>query len=113
MFMMLMNGNMKQFEVYDVELDPTVGSEIKKRRPCVIISPDAMNKNLQTIIIAPLTHTIKGYPSRVPSMVKGQAGEIVLDQVRAVDKTRLKTKKGSVDKNTAAQVKAVLQTMFS
>jgi len=104
---------MKQFDVYDVELDPTIGSEMRKRRPCLILSPDAMNKNLQTVIIAPLTHTIKGYPSRIQSAFGKQPGEIVLDQMRSVDKTRLKNKKGSLDKITAEQVKAVLQTMFS
>ena len=104
---------MKQFDVYEVELDPTIGSEMKKRRPCVILSPDAMNKNLQTVIIAPLTHTIRGYPSRIPSAFGKQTGEIVLDQMKSVDKIRLKNKKGSLDKITAEQVKAVLQTMFS
>jgi len=104
---------MNQFDIYSVDLDPVKGAEMKKTRPAVIISPDVMNKNLKTVLIAPLTHTIKGYPSRVASNVGGQAGEIALDQMRAVDKARLKKKKGTIDKATAANVKAVLQTMFS
>lgn len=104
---------MKQFEVYNVGLNPTKGAEINKERPAVIISPDAMNKNLNTVIIAPLTHTVKGYPSRVPSNFGGQAGEIVLDQIRAVDKTRLKQKRGTVDKTMQTHIKSILATMFS
>jgi mRNA interferase MazF len=104
---------MHQFDVYNVALDPTKGSEIKNTRPAVIISPDAMNRNLRTVIIAPLTHTVKNYPSRVPSFFGGQAGEVVLDQIRTVDKTRLKKKIGTVDRVTASNIKAVLQTMFS
>jgi mRNA interferase MazF len=107
------SGNMKQFDVYQVNLDPTKGAEIKKTRPAVIISPDAMNKNLKTVLLAPLTHTIKGFPSRVPSTFAGQPGEIVLDQIRAVDKSRLKQKKGAVDAITASNIKKVLVTMFS
>jgi len=104
---------MNQFDVHTVDLNPTQGSEMKKIRPAVIISPNVMNKHLDTVIIAPLTHTIKGYPSRVPSQFGGEAGEIVLDQLRAVDKTRLKQKQGRVIGTTAANIKAVLATMFS
>lgn len=107
------NGDMKQFEVYNVELDPAKGSEINNTRPAVIISPDAMNKNLKTVIIAPLTHTIKKYPSRVISSFAGQSGEIALDQIRAIDKSRLKKKRGIIDARTAANIKSVLATMFS
>ena len=104
---------MRQFDVYLVSLDPTVGHEIKKTRPAVIISPDVLNKNLQTVIVAPLTHTIKGYPSRLLTNFDGQQGEIVLDQLRAVDKKRLIKKKGSVDARTAKNIKTLLQVMFS
>jgi mRNA interferase MazF len=104
---------MKQFEIFEVELNPAVGAEIQKRRPCLIISPNAMNKHLNTVIVAPLTHTIKGYPSRVFCNLNNQPGEIVLDQIRAVDKIRLKNKRGSLDEPTAVKVKAILQTMFS
>lgn len=104
---------MNQFDVYIVDLDPARGSEMKKIRPAVIVSPDAMNKNLSTVIIAPLTHTIKGYPSRVPSNFGGQPGAIALDQMRSVDKSRLKQKQGQVDGSTAAMIKAILAAMFS
>lgn len=104
---------MKQFDVYDVDLNPTIGAEMRKVRPAVIISPDAMNKNLKTVLVAPLTHTIKGFPSRVPSNFGGHKGEIVLDQIRGVDKARLKHRKGNLDATTAANIKKVLATMFS
>ena len=103
---------MKQFDVYEVNLDPTIGAEIKKSRPAVIISPDVMNKHLKTVIVAPLTHTIKEYPSRVVSQFQNQQGEIVLDQIRAVDKLRLKRKLGKVDAATSKGIIKVLQTMF-
>jgi mRNA interferase MazF len=104
---------MKQFDVYIVTLNPTKGSEINKTRPSVIISPNVLNKHLNTVIIAPLTTTIKNYPSRVLSNFEDQPGEIALDQLRAVDKERLKKKIGAVDKKTAANIKQVLHTMFS
>jgi mRNA interferase MazF len=104
---------MKMFDVYNVDLNPTRGSEINKIRPAVIISPNAMNRNLKTVIIAPLTHTIKGYPSRVHTRFESGDGEVVLDQIRAVDKTRLGKKRGAVDAVTAARIKEVLRTMFS
>lgn len=91
---------MKQFDVYLVNLDPTIGAEIKKTRPSVIISPDVMNKHLQTVIVAPLTHTIKNFPSRGRSNFGGQFGEIILDQMRAVDKQRLIKKQGALDNDT-------------
>ena len=99
--------------MYIVDLDPAKGAEIKKPRRAVIISPNAMNKHLKTVLIAPLTHTLKGYPSRVPSSFGNQRGEIVLDQVRGIDKSRLKKKLGTLDTATARKVKAVLVTMFS
>ena len=104
---------MNQFDVYLVDLDPAKGSEMKKTRPVVIISPNALNRHLNTVIIAPLTHTLKGYLFRVPSKFGGEPGEIALDQMRAVDKTRLTQKQGRVIGSTAANIKAVLATMFS
>jgi mRNA interferase MazF len=104
---------MKQFDVYLVNLDPAIGSEIKKTRPAVIISPAVLNKHLDTVIVAPLTHTVKAYPSRVPSSFQNQHGEIALDQLRAVDKQRLTRRLGSVSVQTGADIKKVLQTMFS
>lgn len=103
---------MKQFEIFLVNLDPTIGAEIKKSRPAVIISPNVMNKHLKTVIVAPLTHTIKGYPSRVMSQFQNQQGEIALDQVWAVDKIRLDRKLGTLDAKTSSDILKVLQTMF-
>lgn len=104
---------MNQFDVYLLDLDPALGSEMKKIRPAVIISPNAMNKNLDTVIIAPLTHTIKRYPSRVTSLFEGEPGQVALDQMRVVDKLRLKQKLGRMPASTAAAIKATLATMFS
>ncbi len=104
---------MKQFDIYTVVFDPTKGSEIKKIRPAVIISPDQMNVHLKTVIVAPLTHSLKGYPSRVSTKFGTDPGEIVLDQIRAVDKIRLTKKLGKIDKTTATHIKLVLATMFS
>ena len=104
---------MKQFDVYLVNLDPTRGAEMKKTRPAVVISPNEMNKHLQTVIIAPLTHSQKGYPSRVQTTFSGQPGEVVLDQLRAIDKKRLVKKLGKMDATGADHIRQVLQTMFS
>ena len=104
---------MMMFEVDDVELNPTRGAEMNKVRSAVIISPNAMNRNLKTVIVAPLTHTIKGYPSRVSLHFNAERGEVVLDQIRVVDKSRLIKKRGKVDAATAANIKSVLRTMFS
>lgn len=104
---------MNQFDVYTVDINPTQGAKIKKMRPAVIISPNEMNKNLKTVLIAPLTHTVRRYPSRVASTFAGQVGEIVLDQIRGVDKNRLKKKLGKVSPTVAAGIKKVLVTMFS
>jgi mRNA interferase MazF len=108
-----MEMNVKKNEIWLVNLDPTIGSEIKKSRPCVVVSPDAMNKYLATVIIAPLTSASKNYPSRVDSTFQGTAGQIALDQLRAVDKIRLSKKLGLLDKQTTEDVHAVLVTMFS
>ncbi|MBA2562450.1 MAG: type II toxin-antitoxin system PemK/MazF family toxin [Chitinophagaceae bacterium] len=103
---------MKQFEVWTVKLNPTKGAEINKTRPCLIISPDSMNTMLNTIIVAPLTHSIKNYPSRVDCNFKAQAGQVVLDQIRTVDKMRLIKKIGSMDAKTNMNVCTILQVMF-
>ena len=79
----------KQYQIVLVNLDPTIGSEMKKTRPCVIISPDEMNKYLQTIVIAPMTSNFKSYPTRVPVKHKKTKGSVVLDQIRTVDKQRI------------------------
>jgi mRNA interferase MazF len=100
-------------EVWLVSLDPTHGAEIKKTRPCVIISPDEMNRHLQTIIVAPLTTTIRPYPTRVPVRFQGKSGQTALDQLRAVDKQRLVKKLGMISSSAAQQSSDVLLEMFS
>lgn len=102
-----------RFDIYYVNLDPTIGGEIKKTRPCVIISPNEMNHNIATIIVAPITSKLRNYPSRVPCKVEGKQGQIVLDQIRTVDKIRLVKKIDTLNKNTQANVLAVLREMFA
>lgn len=102
-----------RFEVYLINLDPTVGSEIKKTRPCLVISPDEMNHNIRTIIVAPLTTKGKVYPTRVACRFKGKDGLVVIDQIRTVDQSRLIKKIGKIDAKTAVAVLDVLQEMFA
>lgn len=103
----------KRFEIWLVGLDPTKGSEITKTRPCVIISPDSANKYLNTVIVAPLTHTQKNYPTRVKCSFENQEGQIVLDQIRAIDKSsRLIKKVGELDEFTSSMVCKILEEMF-
>ena len=104
----------KKFEVYLVNLDPTVGAEIKKTRPAVIISPDSMNlSRLKTIIVAPMTSTIRdNFPTRITTYFRDRDGQIALDQLRAVDRLRLVEKWGTVDKKTQRALVNLLITMF-
>ena len=102
-----------RFEVYLVNLDPTTGSEIKKTRPCLVVSPDEMNHNLPAIIIAPMTTRQRPYASRVPCRFQRKRGQVVLDQIRTVDQARLLKKLGKLDQTTSTQVLAVLQRMFA
>jgi len=102
----------KRFEVWLVNLDPTMGSEIKKTRPCLIVSPDVINKYLDTVIAAPLTSTIRAYPTRVNCTFQKKHGEIALDQIRSVDKIRLVRKLGSLDNATCQIVCELLQEIF-
>ena len=102
-----------RYEVYLVNLDPTIGSGIKKTRPCVIISPNEMNRNISTIIVAPLTSTKRAYPTRVNCKVQGKAGQIVLDQIRTVDKQRLIKKIDTITKSTQLKIHKVLNEMFA
>lgn len=102
----------KQYEIHLVNLDPTIGHEIKKVRPCVVVSPDEMNKHIETVIIAPMTSQGHAYPTRVSFRFKGKDGWIVLDQIRTIDKKRLIKKLGRLDQNTVLDVKAVLQEML-
>ena len=102
-----------RFEVYLVNLDPTVGSEIQKTRPGLVVSPDEMNHSIRTVIVAPMTTKGQPYPTRVACRFKGKQGQVVLDQIRAVDRVRLTKKLGRLDSKTAAQVLEVLQEMFA
>ncbi|HSV85257.1 MAG TPA: type II toxin-antitoxin system PemK/MazF family toxin [Levilinea sp.] len=103
----------KRFEVHLVNLDPAIGSEIQKARPCLIISPDEMNHAIATVILAPMTARGQDYPSRVNCEFDGKAGQIVLDQMRTVDKRRLVRKLGRIGKDTQSQVISVLLEMFA
>ncbi|NCS87870.1 MAG: transcriptional regulator [Ignavibacteria bacterium CG2_30_36_16] len=103
----------QRFEIYLINLDPTVGSEIKKTRPCVIISPNEMNNNISTVIIAPLTSKLRNYPTRVPCKVGGKQGQIVLDQIRTVDKSRLIKKIAALSKLIQGKLISKLLEMFS
>ncbi len=103
----------KRFDVYLINLDPTVGSEIKKIRPCLIISPDDLNRYAQIVIVAPMTTKGTAYPTRIQCKFQGKQGQVVLDQLRAVDKTRLVRKLGRLDKQTQTQVLSILSEMFA
>jgi mRNA interferase MazF len=102
-----------RFDVYLVVLDPTIGSEIQKTRPCVIISPDEMNRHIATVIVAPMTTKGRPYPSRVACTFQGKQGHIVVDQIRTVDKSRLARKLGQLEKETQGEVLSVLNEIFS
>lgn len=102
-----------RFDVFLVGLDPTVGSEIQKTRPCLIVSPDEMNENIRTVIIAPMTSTVRDYPTRVFCTFRKKTGQIALDQIRTIDKTRLVKKLGTIDSKTQSDVVSVLQRMFA
>jgi mRNA interferase MazF len=102
-----------RFDVYLINLDPTEGSEIKKTRPCLIISPNEMNRHIRTVIVAPMTTAGKDYPTRVPCTFKKKMGQIVLDQIRTIDKKRLIKKLGMIDPGTQSDVISVLQRLFA
>ena len=103
----------KRFDVYLVNLDSTVGSEIQKTRPCLVISPDEMNRNIRTVIIAPMTSAQKEYPTRVPCTFQKKKGQIVLDQLRTIDKARLIKKLGTIDSKDQSEVISILQRLFA
>lgn len=100
--------DVRRFDVFLVNLDPTVGSEIRKSRPCLIVSPDEMNAHVRTVVIAPLTSPAKSYPTRVPVTFQGKPGRVVVDQVRTVDKARLVNR---LDRLTEAEAAAVLEVI--
>ncbi|HVF59918.1 MAG TPA: type II toxin-antitoxin system PemK/MazF family toxin [Thermoanaerobaculia bacterium] len=100
-------------EVYLIDLNPTRGGEIRKVRPCLVVSPEELNAHLRTVIVAPLTTGSHAYPFRVPCRFAGKVGHVVLDQVRAVDRDRLLRRLGRLAPTTARRVLAVLQQMFA
>lgn len=106
--------SIKRFDVVLVNLDPTVGSEIRKTRPAVVVSPDSMNlSRLKTVIIAPMTSTIKeNFPTRVMTMFKGKSGQVALDQIRAIDRTRIIQKLGAVEHKTQTNILNILTLLF-
>jgi mRNA interferase MazF len=99
-------------EVWLIALDPSKGSEIKKTRPCLVVSPDEMNEPLQTVVIAPMTTTQRDYPTRVNLTFRNKTGQVALDQMRAVDQQRLVRRLGVVSSRTAREVSSVLVEMF-
>lgn len=101
-----------QYEIVLVNLDPTIGSEIKKTRPCVVISPNEMNKFLNTIVIAPMTSTSKPYPTRIEVTKNNKKGWIVIDQIRTVDRKRITKIFGKLSENEILEVKNVLKETF-
>ena len=101
-----------RYEIYWIDLDPTKGSEIKKIRPCVVLSPDEMNHSINTIIIAPITSVSKNYPTRVRVKVGNKDGWIVLDQIRTIDKVRLVKKIGMLDTQIIISIKNLIKEML-
>ena len=99
-------------EVWLVSLDPPVGSEMKKTRPCVIVSPDEENRNLRTVLVAPMTTTERPYPTRVNITFQSHRGHVALDQIRVVDKERIIRKLGSINPKAAKSISLVLVEMF-
>ena len=103
----------QRFDIFLTNLDPTIGSEIKKTRPCLTISPDEMNRHIRTVIVAPMTTAGKDYPTRIPCKFQGKKGQIVLDQIRTIDKSRLIKKLGAIDPQTQVDVISILQRLFA
>jgi len=110
---MVAKNQAKRIDVYLISLDPTKGSEIKKTRPCLIISPNEMNRHIRTVIVAPMTSTIKNYPTRVTTTFQKKRGQVVLDQIRTVDKQRLIKKLGTISSSAQDKTLDVLQEMFA
>lgn len=102
----------KQYKVVFVNLDPTLGSEVKKTRPCLVISPDEMNKHLNTIIIAPITSSSKPYPTRIEIKGKNTKGWVMIDQIRTIDKQRITKVSNSVSENEIMEIKNVIKSTF-
>lgn len=102
-----------RFDILLISLDPSQGAEIRKTRPCVVVSPDEMNKYIKTIIIAPMTSKIRNYPTRIPVTFDGKQGNVVLDQIRTIDKSRIVRRLGTLDGKTISLILETLEKMFS
>jgi len=102
----------KQYQIILVSLDPTIGSEIKKTRPCVVISPDEMNKYLRTVIIAPMTTSSKDYPTRIEIKLDNKTGWIVLDQIRTIDRQRIIKELGKLSRPEIKKIKDIFKETF-
>lgn len=102
----------RQFDVYWVDLNPTVGAEMQKIRPCVVVSPRELNDHLDTVIIVPVTSAIHGYPYRVGCRIMNRDGEIATDQIRTIDKRRLKSRVATLASSEIAMLQDVLHQMF-
>lgn len=103
----------ERFSIFLVKLDPTTGAETAKTRPCVVVSPDELNRAVATVIIAPMTTVRRGWPTRIEISFQGKAGEIALDQIRAVDKTRLVKRLGKLNSEMASSVLDTLGELFA
>ena len=103
---------MNQYDIVLVNLDPTVGSEIQKTRPCVIVSPNEINHNLQTLVVSPMTTTSRKYPTRVEVKYHGKTGWIAIDQIRTIDKVRVVKTLGTLNKSEIREVKSVIKETF-
>ncbi len=99
-------------EVWLIALDPSQGAEIRKTRSCLVVSPDEMNEPLQTVVVAPMTTTIRSYPTRVDVTFGGKRGQVALDQLRAVDRQRLVRKLGDITVKSAQEISRILVEMF-
>lgn len=108
-----MDVGVKRFDVFLTELDPTMGHEIRKTRPCLVISPDEMNSTIRTVIIAPMTTTSRPYPTRIACRFEERQAYIVLDQLRTVDEQRLLKRLGRIDKKTQDRVLQALAELFA
>lgn len=103
----------RRFDVFRVDLDPTRGSEIRKSRPCLVVSPDEMNRHLRTVIVAPMTTAERPYPTRVPCEFQGKRGQVVLDRLRTVDRARLAQRLGALPGETRREVLSALAELFA
>ncbi len=103
----------KRLDVFLAELDPTPGTEIRKTRPCLVVSPDEMNRHIRTVIVAPMTTAGRPFPTRVACTFHGKKGRIVTDQIRTLDRDRLVRRLGRIDQRTGVKVLRLLSEMFA